>query len=149
MVGALVRIRALSEFREELSTASGKAWIEKAKQWESERDLSKSPEPLDFGPFGKVIKRGNRQLQEILLPEYRKMLALFTEQYWLAEPSTTSHYYELCRFVEIWELYLTQDAPPEALAKLQHSEERVKPLYSDLAATLTKLRRDLSGRLPD
>lgn len=142
MVGCIQRLRALGEMRLEISRASNSAWG---------KICERAPKPfLDhekhFEPFRKIIEYDNSQLYEDILPTYDRMVAIFTDSYWLADDVTRPYYGEFCRFVEIWHRYKAESLPYEVMQEIQHSEERLHPLYSALEATLRALTEKLAHR---
>ena len=141
MIGCLKNIRTHSELRLELSNMATQAWQE---------ICDKAPHPFldsenQFKPFEKLIDYDNTKFKEDLLPLYDKMLIIFTENYWLAEEPTKSHYSELCRYVEIWHRWLGESMPREVLVKVEHSEERLYPLYADLEKQMIDLRSSIAS----
>jgi hypothetical protein len=129
-------IRAKSELRLRISQAADAAWREKC---------ASRPQPfLDskeaFKPFEKIREYDNHQLKEGLLPFYQKMLDVFTQKYWLAEPETRAYYKDLTEFVEIWNRWIAETLPPEVLDKLGHSEEKLHLFYKELEEHLSALR---------
>ncbi|CAG0927013.1 hypothetical protein PLCT1_00209 [Planctomycetaceae bacterium] len=144
IVGCLKRIRAESNLRLELSGAADAAW----------RDIcDRAPKPFvdhsqQFEPFKRLIEYENTKFSDELLPLYDRMVAIFTDNYWLAESSTQQHYSELCRFVEMWHRFLNRSLPREILDHIEHREERLHPFYADLETQLARLRGVLAGGRP-
>lgn len=134
-------IRAKSELRLKISGAANKAWLEKCET---------NPKPFlnhekEFGPYNKIIEYNNKQLKDELMPLYRKMLVTFRENYWLAEPETRKWYPEFCKFVELWERWLSGNIPGEVIEKLDETEEeKLKPFYQELEYRIDVLRSKLS-----
>ncbi|MBI5205586.1 MAG: hypothetical protein HZA11_11780 [Nitrospirae bacterium] len=142
MLGCLKRIKAKSELRFEISKASDPAW---------QKICGEHPKPFlehkkYFEPFEKQIMYDNKQLREELIPLYDKMLAIFTENYYLAESETKNWYSELTRFVEIWHRWLDESIPAEVIKELEHKEERLTPFYQGLESQIVKLQKELSGK---
>ncbi|WP_310610975.1 hypothetical protein [Limnohabitans sp.] len=140
MVGHLHRVRALSNLRVEISTASDVAW---------QKICERQPMPfLDhekyFAPFKAAIEYDNTQLYAEILPTYDKMVETFTSNYWLASSAVQSHYSELCRFVELWHRYKGQSIPMETLEELEHTEVRLQPLYELLESELSSIRSEVA-----
>jgi hypothetical protein len=142
MIGCLKNIRAHSELSLELSNASSQAWQEICET---------APHPFldhknQFKPFEKLIEYNNMKFREDMLPLYDKMLSIFTENYWLAEDSTKAYYSEMCRYVEIWHRWLGETMPREVLLKVEHSEERLFPLYADLDKQMLDLCTSIANK---
>lgn len=93
--------------------------------------------------FKRVIDYDNGKFQGELLPAYRQMAKLFRESFWLAEPETRSHYSNLIEFVEVWERWFAKSIPGEVIAKLGHSEEKLKGFYDHLRNKHDELRTKL------
>lgn len=71
------------------------------------------------------------------------MLGHFTQYMWLAEPSTLGHFAALVKFVGLWNRFLATSLPHEMLAKIDHGEKELEPLYQDLATQAERLRQEL------
>ncbi len=84
------------------------------------------------------------------MPLYRKMLSVFTENYWLAEPETRKWYSEFCKFVELWERWLAEKIPGDVIKQLDYDDEKKLQLfYEDLEKQTDQLRNKLSGNKRD
>ncbi len=92
------------------------------------------------------IEYNHRQLQEEFLPMYRKMLDIFREGYWLAEPETQKHYGELVEYVEGWNRWQAKGVTPDVMREIGHSESKLKPFYEELANRTEVLRAELSQK---
>jgi hypothetical protein len=92
----------------------------------------------------KSMDYDSKKAYEEWLADYRKMIDIFCEKEWLAEPSTVQHFSALYEYVEIWNRYAAESIPREALAPLKHSEEPLLPLFEDLQKTHDKLRERLA-----
>jgi len=142
MVGSVKKIKVISESIFEISKASDPAWRE---------ICEKQPTPfIDhdkyFEPFRRSIMYNNKQFREEVIPLYDKMVSIFTEKLELANSSTKKWYPELWRFVDLWHRWLKKSIPKEVLSKMDHTEERLKPLYQDLENQLEELKEELSGK---
>lgn len=147
MLGARSEIRKRGETRLAVSGAADTAWRELCAQ---ARQTSDAPTALQSlmdtrGPaFHSIIDYNNRVLAEATIPVYREMVKLFRGNLWLAEPSTRQHFGTLVEFVDIWERWLSGSLPIEVIAKLNHSEELLEPLYQDLEVQHGRLREAVS-----
>lgn len=140
MLACREEIRIKSELRVKISDAAGKAWQEVC---------DRNPKPFlnhdkEYQPYKKIIKYDNQQLNEVLLPLYKKMLSIFSEKYWLADTETCKWYAELCRFVELWDRWLVDGIPTDVITKLDHSEEKLKPFYQELENQVSNLRAKIA-----
>lgn len=134
-------VRAYGDLRLRISKAADGAWREKVAQ---EKSLGWDHEKA-FEPYKKLILSGNEQLRKEIIPLYHKMLDLLKENFWLAEPETRRWYAALYEYVELWDQYLSDEIPRDALAKLDQGEEKLKPLYTELEERFGLLQRQLAG----
>ncbi len=135
MVGSIKRVRALSNLRLEISKAGEVAW---------QKICDNAPKPFldhdkQFEPFKAIIDYDNSQLYDEILPAYDRMVSVFTENYWLADDDVRRYYGELRRFVELWHRFKARSLPYEVLKEIEHSEERLKPMYELLEKRLAEL----------
>lgn len=143
LLGIRARILAKSEVRLKISGATGEAWRLLVSRNRSDVESAEKIEKERFPDFEKVLEHNNRQLVEELLPLYRKMVDLFADNMWLAEPPTREHFGALVEFVEIWDRWLGGTLPKETVPLLGHSEENLQPFYKDLATQLNRLSNEL------
>lgn len=124
----------------EIDSAAEKAWQiifergRKSQQWESGKD---------FEPFSEIISYNNKQLETELLPKYREMLKIFTENLWLADPETRKYYTELSKFIDIWDRWLSKSIPPEVMEILNHSEDKLLEFYEHIESKLDYLKKKI------
>ena len=95
--------------------------------------------------FEKLTEYDNRQLVEELLPSYRKMIEIYRDKYWLADPASRVHFDTLIAFVEIWDRWLDKSLPAEVLEMIGHEEETLYPFYEHLQTKHDELRQILAG----
>ncbi len=147
MLGMRSEIRRRGEVRLAISRAADTAWRELCAE---ARETSDAPTALKSltdtrGPaFRSIIDYNNLVLAEATIPAYREMVKLFRGSLWLAEPSTRQHFGTLVEFVDIWERWLSGSLPAEAIAKLNHGEDLLEPLYQDLEEQHSRLREAVS-----
>jgi hypothetical protein len=96
--------------------------------------------------FEKAQDYANHVLEHEIVPLYGKMVQLFTDKMPFTEPSTRQHFGELVEFVEIWNRFFADALPKETLGLLDHREDKVKPLYTDVANQVENLTRQLTSR---
>src|SRR6266481_619996 len=93
LLGLREEIRAQSELRVSIQDKADVVWerlCDKAEKSQGPSGLKKLQE--ERGPiFLALIKYDNTKLREELLPTYRKMVATFRDNFWLAEPATRAH----------------------------------------------------------
>ncbi|WP_408595794.1 hypothetical protein [Limnohabitans sp.] len=99
--------------------------------------------------FKRLIEFDNERLHKELLPVYRKMVALFRENYWLSEPATRDYYADMLEFVDLWERWIDKALPAEVLKRLEHTEENLKPFYEHLAKKHDEIRAKLKSGTGD
>jgi hypothetical protein len=137
LIGYRFKIESISKNRVEIFKANDESWKEFCQ-------THPKPTDEDFKPFENSLKYDNKQFVEEIIPIYDKMISLMQENNYLAEPETIKHFYELYKFVDIWHRSLDNAIPKEALQKLEHTEEKLKPFYNDLEKQQKKLRDILS-----
>ena len=108
-------------------------------------DYQRQIEEQRFPDFEKVIEENNRQLVEEIMPLYGQMVEHFAANMGLAKKSTLQYFGALVEFVEIWNRWLRDTLPPEALDFLGHSEDKLKPFYDDLYMNVESLRCELES----
>lgn len=135
VIGLHKEIKAKSEFRFKINELSTDAWKENA------RNIGRNGNAPEVVSMHKEIEYNNRQLKEEFIPAYNKMLDIFKENYWLAEPETKEFYTELVEYVEVWNRYLKDGLPVGVLDKINHDEGKLKPFYEELE-NRTKFLRD-------
>ena len=142
LLGMHLQVRAKSEVRVKVSNIAQASWPDLFRGVESpqiKQRIQDESEPQ----YVRLIEYSNAQLTNEIVPLYRDMLEHFTKNLWLAEPSTVSHYAALIEYVEMWNRFLDGSLPKEVLDKVEHKEERLKPLYADLKEQFERLRREL------
>jgi hypothetical protein len=92
--------------------------------------------------YRKLIEYDNRQLQEELVPLYRELFAHMTENMWLAEQSTLSHYGALIEFAELWNRALGRTLPTDVAFRIDHNEKTLEPFYKDLDEQFDRLQKE-------
>ena len=130
MIGLRQEVRAHGSLRVQIQNEASAAWTELcANSAMLDIQLRTRIESERGREFARIIEYDNTKLHEDLLPAYRKMLALFRENYWLTEPETQRFYPEVVQFVEIWNRWVGKSLPTEVLKRLEHSEENLTPFY--------------------
>ena len=142
MLGCRKEIQAKSALRLRISQASEEAWKEVCER---------NPRPFvnhdkEYEPYKKTIDYDNDQLEKELIPLYEKMLRIFNENYWLAEPETTIWYSKLCDFVELWRRWISRNIPADVIKKIDTSEKELLPFYDELENRLTLLKKELKNK---
>jgi hypothetical protein len=139
-------IRTLSELRVRIESACDAVWQRLTSEVETAGHEALVKLKADRWPsFEAVTTYDNEQLRSRLVPSYRKMLDLFRDNLWLAEPSTRSHFSKLAEFVEIWERHLAGTVPKEVPKELGHAEANLDAFYENLNAEHDRLRTALAS----
>jgi hypothetical protein len=141
MMGCLRKTQAKSLLRLEINNASDAAW---------RKICEEHPKPfLDheeyFKPFMKSINYDNEELRREIMPLYDEMITIFTDKYWLANPSTRRWFPELSAFVGLWHRWLDKSIPAEVIKEIGHSEDQLNPFYEDLEVQIDELYKSLTG----
>lgn len=137
LAGIRNQILAKSDLRARVAVAAESAWQDICASYGQNPMFDQEKR---FAPFLRIIEYENEQLKAELVPKYQEMLTLFTERYHLAAPDTRSFCQEFLDFVEVWNRWLSDSLPREVWAKLDHSEERVKPFYEHLNRKMQELQ---------
>ncbi len=147
LLGIRQELKARGEYRLEVNGAVDAAWRELC-----DHHRHGGPQALQLlmdtrkADFSRVIERQNHQLREVSQPLYRRMLEIFRERMWLAEPETRAHFGTLVRFVEGWDQYLQNEIPPEAVAKIATmNEETLLEFYRHIEERHDGLQRVLQS----
>lgn len=143
LLGKRAMILAKSEVRVKVSGATGRAWQGLFSRHGSDAESAKRIDEERFPDFEKVLEYNDRQLVEEILPLYRQMVEVFSQNMGLAEPSTRAYFGELVEFVEVWDRWLSGSLPREAIPLIGHTEDKLRPFYEDLATQLDSLGRKL------
>jgi hypothetical protein len=145
LLGMRAQILAKSEVRSKVSGAADAAWQNLIGNTYEDTEVVRKVEQERFPDFEKIVEYNNRQLIEELLPLYRQMVEHFGKNMWLAEPSTLKHFGALVEFLEVWNRWLNGTLPREVVRLLGHSEDKLQPLYQDLARQSECLSQKLKG----
>lgn len=143
LLGIRSEIKMKSELRVKIQDTAGAVWRElcgEAQEAEELREFSNSRWP----DFAKIIEYDNTQLDEELLPAYSRMLQIFRDNMWLAEPETRTYFGTLLEYNEIWNRWQRKTLPPEVLQRLNHGEEPLLPFYEHLQSKHDELQVKLS-----
>lgn len=149
MLGLRNEISAHSAFRAQVQTEADGAWKQLCAETEGlSIDARQSFSSERWPEFSRIIEYDNTKLHEELLPAYRKMVALFRDGYWLAEPETRIYYANLLQFVEIWNRWVDEALPREVLKRLGHNEDSLTPFYAHVERMHDAIRQKLKDGSP-
>lgn len=149
MLGLRNEIRARGAFRVQVQTEADDAWKQLCGETEGlSIDARQRFSSERWPEFSRIIEYDNTKLHEELLPAYRKMVALFRDGYWLAEPETRIYYAGLLQFVEIWDRWVDKALPREVLKRLGHNEDSLTPFYAHIERMRDAIRQKLKDGAP-
>lgn len=149
MLGLRNEIKAHSAFRLRVQNEGNAAWTQLCAETERLDVEARQRISNERGPeFTRIIEYDNTKFHEELLPAYRKMVELFRECYWLAEPETRTRYADLLEFVEVWNRWLDKALPPEVLKRLEHGEDNLAPFYEHIEQMHNAIRQKLKDGAP-
>lgn len=144
MLGLRNEVKANGEFRARVQVEANAAWLTLCSNIEKHDFEGSQRLTRERGPeFARIIDYDNSKLYEELLPAYRKMVELFRENYWLAEPETRSYYGGLVEFVEIWNRWIDKSLPVEVLKRLDHGEAKLDLFYEHVEKFHDSIRQKL------
>jgi hypothetical protein len=147
LLGLRTEVRARSEIRDKVHDLTKSEWGKLANEArqspdpQAESELWKSERPA----FERVYKYSDKQFNEELIPTYRKMLSIFRDNLWLAEPETRPFFKILMEYVDFWERCLAWSLPAEVTFELDSSESKLQPFFDHLESKHDELRTRLSG----
>jgi hypothetical protein len=146
LLGLRAEIRLRSELRNHIQGVAGSEWQRLCAEVRNTSDPIGGFERLQderWKDFEASIEYNNKQLTEELIPAYRRMLTIFRDNMWLAEPQTRAFFNKLLEYIEIWERWLARSIPYEVVQSLGHSEEPLHPFYEHLELQHDLLRKRL------
>lgn len=150
ILGVRNEIKAHGKLRIRVQQEAQAAWVQLCSEAEGLPVQERQKITTERGPeFSRIIEYDNERVHKELLPAYHKMIALFRENYWLAEPTTREYYPAVLEFTDIWERWTERALPFEVLKRLEHSEEKLNPFYAHLASVHDEIRRKLKAGTSD
>lgn len=138
LIAILLEIRSKSEVRVKLSSAARDSWVSLFEGVQSPT-IKQRIDDTEKPAYIKLFDYNNKQLTGQIVPLYRKMLEVLSNQIGLAEPSTLNHFPALVEFVEIWNRFLDGSLPENVLDKIEHKEETLTAFYDDLKTQSKRL----------
>lgn len=130
-------IREKSILRLKISKAGDKGWKE---------NVHNGQNP-SIEPIKDEIAYDNRQLMEEFIPTYKKMLDIFRDQYWLAEPTTRCFFGDFVEYVEIWNRFIKRGVSMISLEGIGgHHEEKLQPFYDELEHQTAILSKQIAQK---
>jgi hypothetical protein len=79
------------------------------------------------------------KIKEVLFPLYRRMIDVFQNNMFVADPESHLYFPALAEYVESWERGLREAVPSHSSIVVGQSEEHLEPLYSHLEKKRDKL----------
>ena len=146
MLGLRKEIEARSEMRVRIQSRAESAWASLSAAVDQQgAEASRQMTAARIPEFQRLIEYDNEKFVEESLPAYRKMVAMFRDQLWLADPDTREHFRTLVDYVEVWERFYAKALPREVLVLLGHTEAKLRPFYAHLESRLGELRKKAEG----
>jgi len=137
-------IQAKRAAREIVTDASSRAHAEYVAGWRAlPADIALEQREERSGDFLRVLDVNNKQEAEEFTDSYRQMMSLFISKFHLAERSTRDHFISLVRFVEIRDRYLKGTLTPEAIGKLDSTDEGLQRFYTNVGDEFESLQKKL------
>lgn len=145
LVGLRAEVRSCSNLRNRVQNAADEVWRRMSenasrKSVEESQRLSKER----FPEFAAIIQDDNITFTDKLIPTYRRMINIFRDKLWLAEPETRAFFPMLVEFVDLWERHLREALPVEVVNEMGHTEAKLHPFYDHLERTMDTLRKKLA-----
>ena len=134
ILGLREQIRAKSELRTQLHTVAGAQFP----------GIARTASEHEKDSYTSILDYSEKQLKEELVPAYEKMVTLFADRMYLAEPSTRTYYKKLVNFVEVWKRFIVKPLPASVVNELGHSESELQPFYEDLESNFVRLQKKLT-----
>ena len=127
MLGLHKEIATESRLRVLIQDVGDRAWRELTSSDRNPQDTHKR-----FEDFKKLIDYDNKKFSSELLPSYKRMLTLFRDHLSLAYPDTIAHFDKLVKFVGVWDRFMNNAIPREAVILLEHTEKDIRfmPIYN-------------------
>jgi hypothetical protein len=141
LVAMREEIRVKSEVRTKVSSATNE-YLQEQYVGIDDADAKRRIAHAGTMKLESILDYNNKQMEETILPLYRKMLERLSTHLWLAEASTIAHYYaSFVEFIELWNRATTH--PGEIFTKLNSRESLLKPFYDDIFLQFTRLKDSL------
>jgi hypothetical protein len=110
------------------------------------RQTAKAEENLERfstqrGPeFARITDYDNKQMAKQVNDNYRRIVRIFRENRWLAEPETPRHFGVVFEYSDLSERWTAQTIPHEVLKKLEYSDRSLIPFFGHIQETHDLLR---------
>lgn len=92
-----------------------------------------------------MIKDDNVRSRDVLIPAYRRMVEIFRDKMWLADPESRKYFYVLYSFVCSWEQYSRDSLPADVLKEIDQDEEKLHRFYAHIEKMHDRLQGELVG----
>jgi hypothetical protein len=122
LLGMRKEIRAKSEVRKRIQDLSRAAYDNELKMAEGDPVVKKRISSERWPEYEKGFQYDEKQLTEELVPLYGEILALWSKNMALAEPSTQAHYGVFVEYVEVWNRALKKTLVAEVLWEIRHAD---------------------------
>ena len=129
LVSIRSEIRARGELRLKIETAIDEKHMRGLLDAGQHGDANAFERATDetLAPMLAVMHDEYKIFTDISMPLYRKMLDVFRERMWLAEPETR-YLPLLIEFVDVWERYIRGTMPDEVVREIKHTRGKPTPV---------------------
>lgn len=140
LLGIKSEIRALGEVGLKVRRTDDEVFREEAGRIQSSpEDLAELAEKR-LPDLAKSIQHDNEQLWKVTLPAFTRMVTLFRDGLWLADPATRQHFGTLVEFVELWTRVSDGTLDQDVGRRVGPQETKLQPFYENLEQTHDRLR---------
>jgi hypothetical protein len=132
LLGLRNEIRARSEVRLRVEQTANTVWREECEQRSTNRTSLEEFTQKRGPEFRKIISYGNDEFRRDIYPAYERMIAVFRDGYWLAQPETRAYFAPLVEFVNLWSRALDDSLPSEIIDRIRAEESQLESFYTHL-----------------
>ena len=145
ILGLRIENQAICVSQGKISGTANEAWRAECAEL---RQSAKAEENLERfsaqrGPvFAAITDYNNKQMAQVNA-NYRRMVAIFRENLWLAKPETRDFFGAVLEYSDLSERWTAGTIPREVLVRLEHSERVLIPFFEHVQETHDLLRARL------
>ena len=140
LLGIKSEIQALGEVGLKVRRADDEVYREGVARRQSDPEALAEFSEKRSPELAKGIQHDNEQLWEVTLPAYTRMVTVFRDGLWLADPATRQHFGTLVEFVELWKRVGDGTLDLEGGRRVGPQETKLQPFYENLEQTHDRLR---------
>jgi hypothetical protein len=140
LICCIIKIENIMSVQKELADYANEGW---------KNIHDKAPKPFFdhekyFQPFKKLIEYDNRQQINEVIPLYREILDIFTNNYFLASNKSQVYYRDYLKFIEIWNRNLTEPFPDEVYEVIVENWPRIDLFFAHIKKEIAILTKAVS-----